>query len=161
MSEVVFIQGKYPHIGWLNYQDENKYEECAVVKKYPDGSWAIIPLKSLDDVDKQRIYKFVTSSQAPRYELWEIMKESRLGNGVNALTYFHQLVILVTPDRKVSVPNEHFRMVSNKSIFDAAAARQQHQAKEVVEAEQKAKAKTKAKKAADKKDSSSPDIEEL
>jgi hypothetical protein len=37
-------------------------------------------------------------------ELWDLMSNHTLGNGMNALTYFHQLVKVITPDGKITDP---------------------------------------------------------
>jgi hypothetical protein len=43
-------------------------------------------------IDKQRLRNIVMNRNAGLYELWDLMSQITLGNGVNALLYFNQLV---------------------------------------------------------------------
>ena len=78
-----------PHIYLCDVDDSGLLKEIALVKKFKDGSIYYIEVDSLHAIDKSRIKKIVTSQHADKYELWELMSQSRLSNGMNALDFFH------------------------------------------------------------------------
>jgi hypothetical protein len=54
-------------------------------------------------IDKQRMRNIVMNRNASMYELWDLMSQITLGNGINALLYFNQLVKVRTASG-VTVP---------------------------------------------------------
>lgn len=90
----------YPHIYWIELED-GYLHECAVLRRSPDGSLIFIKINHLDAVDKQRLVEFVVSRQARTVELWDLMAQRTLRNGMNALEYFHQLAKILTINGKV------------------------------------------------------------
>jgi hypothetical protein len=94
------MQGKYRNIEWLELEG-GILTECAIMKRSSDGHVWFFPIKPLDMVDKQRLLKILRNRNAELYELWDLMSQITLGNGVNALTYFNQLVKVRTPSGQV------------------------------------------------------------
>ena len=94
-------KSKYPHIEWIDLQNNNILVECAVMKRDQLGNTYFVRLDAMDNIDKKRLFKIVTNRNAELYELWDLMSNVTLGNGVNALTYFHQLTKVVTPNGQV------------------------------------------------------------
>ena len=80
------------HVFYLDANDDGQYREVAVVKKDYNGSVYYIDVQLLDQVDKGRLKKIVTDLHADKYELWDLMSQKKLSNGINALDYFHRLV---------------------------------------------------------------------
>lgn len=78
-----------PHIFLCDVDDSGLLKEIAVVKRFKDGSIYYIEIDALHAIDKSRIKKIVTSQHADKYELWELMSQSKLSNGMNALDFFH------------------------------------------------------------------------
>jgi hypothetical protein len=78
-----------PHIFLCDVDDSGLLKEIALVKRFSDGSIYYIEIDSLHAIDKSRIKKIVTSQHADKYELWELMSQSKLSNGMNALDFFH------------------------------------------------------------------------
>ena len=78
-----------PHIFLCDVDDSGLLKEIAVVKRFKDGSIYYLEIDALHAIDKSRIKKIVTSQHADKYELWELMSQSRLSNGMNALDFFH------------------------------------------------------------------------
>jgi hypothetical protein len=103
---VTMNQGSLPHIYWIDLEKNGVYTECAVMKRDPMGNVYFFPVKSLDDIDNRRLYRILTNRNAQAFELWDLMSQITLNNGVNALTYFHQLVKVITPGGKVMRPQE-------------------------------------------------------
>lgn len=84
------------HIYHFDILNDGRYREVAVVKldKLPDNSIRsifYIDVALLDLVDKGRLKAIVTNRHADKYELWDLMAQTQLSNGKNALDYFHQV----------------------------------------------------------------------
>lgn len=89
-KETIDLQAtSLPHIFLCDVEDSGLLKEIAVVKKFEDGSIYYIEIDALHQIDKSRIKKIVTSQHADKYELWELMSQSKLSNGMNALDFFH------------------------------------------------------------------------
>lgn len=86
------IPGKYPHIEWLDLNQNGVLVECAIMKREQNGDVYFFPLASLDAIDRNRLFKVVNNRNAHMYELWDLMGQITLNNGENALKYFQQLV---------------------------------------------------------------------
>lgn len=99
-------EGNMPHIYWIDLKSDGVFTECAVMKKDGFGNVYFFPLKSLDSIDKKRLARILTNRNANNFELWDLMGNITLNNGVNALEYFHQLVEMVTPGGRVMKPQE-------------------------------------------------------
>lgn len=84
------------HVYYYDQLGDGRLREIAVVKqeKNQDGtvrSLHYIDVALLDNIDKGRLKAIVTNRHADKYELWDLMSQSTLSNGKNALDYFHQL----------------------------------------------------------------------
>lgn len=117
--------GKYPHIFWVDLRGNNIFEECAIMKRHPNGDMTYIPLSGLDSIDQSRLLKVVRDRSAHIMELWELMKHHRLGNGVNALIYFDQLAKTITTDgRVIRGKGQQYGGGENRAIRSGAPAKQ-------------------------------------
>lgn len=94
----------YPHVEWLDLYGDGTLHECAVVKKDNIGNVYFIRIRELDIVDKRRIAKILTGRNATNFALWDLLFQSTLGNGMNALEYFHQYVKVKTPRGQIMQP---------------------------------------------------------
>lgn len=97
-------QSKYPHIEWVDLSNDGTLTEVAAMRRDELGNLYFVRLDMLDEIDKKRLFKIVTNRNAELYELWDLMSNVTLGNGINALTYFHQLVKVRTPNGKIMTP---------------------------------------------------------
>lgn len=95
---------KYPHVEWLDLKGDGTLIECAIMKRDDAGNVYFFEIGSLDEIDKQRLFRVIVSRNAAQYPLWDIMNQVTLGNGINALEYFHQLVRVLTPSGQVLTP---------------------------------------------------------
>lgn len=86
---------KLPHVFLCDIDDTGLLKEIAVVKKTADGSIFYIDIDPLHQIDKARLKKIVSSPHADKYELWDLMSQSRLSNGMNALDFFHSNCVKV------------------------------------------------------------------
>lgn len=132
---VRMYDGSLPHIAWIDLDGNGMFTECAVMKRDKLGNVYFFPLTSLDNVDKGRLARILKNRQAKTFELWELMEQITLNNGVNALEYFHQLVEMISANGKrvrpqegivgtgmVDTRSEAERQVSDKNIAVAAKA---------------------------------------
>ena len=88
------------HIVYFDILDDGRLREVALVKadKNPDNtirSVYYIDVSLLDSIDKGRLKGIVTNQHADKYELWDLLAQSQLSNGKNALDYFHQLTRVI------------------------------------------------------------------
>ncbi len=96
--------GKFPHTGWIDITGKGVWEEVAIMNVDVGGSVHFFPLNALDRIDRQRFFNIVTSRTAKSFPLHELCAQTTLGNGMNALAYFHQLVKVLTPTRQILAP---------------------------------------------------------
>ena len=103
---ITMRQGKLPHIFWIDLNNDGMFVECAVMKKDNFGNIYFFPLTAIDEIDKRRLAKIVSNRNAAHFELWDLMSNITLNNGVNALDYFHQLVRMKTPSGREITPQK-------------------------------------------------------
>jgi hypothetical protein len=86
---------KLNHVEYVDVDNDGVLEEIAVVKRAEDGTLHYIDIAPLDMIDKARLKRIVTSQHADKYPLWELLAQSKLENGMNALDFFHSSLIKV------------------------------------------------------------------
>ena len=102
---ILKMKGKFPHVHWLDLNGDNTLVECAVLREDSNENIMYIQIDKLDTVDKQRLMKILSSRNIESMELWDAMSTVTLGNGLNALAYFHQLVRVVTSNGSIMRPS--------------------------------------------------------
>lgn len=113
----------FPHVRWIELHGDNILHECAVMREDEQGNILFIEINNLDDVDKRRLVECLVTRNSDKMKLWEIMEQKTLGNGINALKYFHQLVKVITPGGKIIDPRQGVMGVQTGQVkTDAAAA---------------------------------------
>lgn len=117
-------EGNMPHIYWIDLKGDGVYTECAVMKRDGLGNVMFFPLKALDNIDKKRLARILTNRNAVHFELWDLMSNITLNNGVNALTYFHQLVEMITPSGRVMKPEAGVIGIETTGVIDTRNADQ-------------------------------------
>ena len=101
---VIVKKGNYPHTAWIDLKMNGVLVECIVMKTDAFGNISYIEINKLDKIDKNRLLKILSNRNAHSFELWDLMSQITLNNGVNALTYFHQLVQVITPQGVIMSP---------------------------------------------------------
>ena len=96
--------GKFPHVGWIDLTGHGVWEEVAIMTIDANGNIHFFPLNALDVIDRQRFFNIVTSRVASSFPLYDLCSQVTLGNGMNALTYFQQLVKILTVSRQILTP---------------------------------------------------------
>ena len=110
------MKTKYPHIERLALDETGALKECLIVKKMDDGNIFLIPLEKLDSIDKKRILRLINTPNASRMEMWEVMSQTKLQNGMNALTYFHQMVLQKVGDTGLVIKPSMNRYISPSTV---------------------------------------------
>ena len=118
---VQMYQGNMPHIFWIDLANDGMFTECAVMKRDGLGNVFFFPLTQLDRIDRGRLAKILTNRNAQAFELWDLMSQITLNNGINALEYFHQMVEMISPAGKRTKPREG---VVGTGIVDTRSAEQ-------------------------------------
>ncbi len=94
-----------PHIEWLDIERNGVLHEIAVMKRDDTGTVHFIRVEDLDQIDRKRLLQIVTDRNARNFPLWDLMAQRTLGNGMNALEYFHQLVKVQAPSGEIFAPS--------------------------------------------------------
>lgn len=96
--------GQFPHIEWIELNNDGIMHECAVMKRDAVGNVLFFKTNDLDEIDKKRLTGILMDRNARNFELWDLMANKTLGNGMNALVYFSQLVRQLTTNGKILDP---------------------------------------------------------
>ena len=97
MERLAARKGSFAHVEWVDLQENGTLVEVAVVKRDEQGNIYFFELNKLDEIDRQRLFNIITKRVSDKFELWDLLSQHTLGNGMNALTYYHQLVKILTP----------------------------------------------------------------
>lgn len=92
---------EHSHIEWLELHGDGVLHECAIMREDSTGSKLFLKVNDLDEIDRRRLAGILGDRNARRTELWDLMAQRTLGNGINSLVYFHQLVKMITPNGKI------------------------------------------------------------
>lgn len=98
--------GAKRHMEALPLDNDGTVTEVIVLKRYQNGDRIFIRVDDLDEEDRKRMRKFLSEQHAELFELWDLLCNRRIGNGMNALEYFHQLAKhFVAQTRTVRMPS--------------------------------------------------------
>jgi hypothetical protein len=111
--------GPLPHVKWIDLAQNGVLVECAIMNEDALGNLTYIQVNSLDAVDRRRLLKIITGRNATQFPLWDLLSNITLNNGVNALTYFHQLVRVISQNGVISTPRQG--EVGTGAVIDVAA----------------------------------------
>ena len=104
-NEAVAKHESLPHVEWVDINENGVAVECIVVKRDKrNGDLYFIKTESLDEIDRNRIVEILRRRDADKYELWDLLSNSTLANGENALEFFHQLVRVRTERGQILTP---------------------------------------------------------
>ena len=93
-----------PHVRWVDLTENGTLTEVAIVREDENGNIYFFELNKLDQIDRQRFFNIITKRHAPQFPLWDLLSQHTLGNGMNALDYFHQLVKIQTASGSIIDP---------------------------------------------------------
>ena len=104
MSRLQSQPGQFPHVSWLDLSNNGTLTEAAVVREDQNGNVYFFELNKLDGIDRQRFFNIITKRHAGQFPLWDLLSQHTLGNGMNALDYFHQMVKIQTSSGSIIDP---------------------------------------------------------
>lgn len=95
-------QKALPHVYRIDLKKDGILEEVIILKKDEyNGDIYYIASSDLDDLDKKRMIKILSRDNAKNLPLWDLLSREILGNGQNALEFFHQLAKIRTAQGKI------------------------------------------------------------
>lgn len=98
------------HLRAMDLHNNGLVTEVVVIKEDPNnGDIFLIEVSELGEVDRRRLLDIIQSRDAQGMELWEAMSYKTLGNGENALKFFHQLVKRKTRSGAILSASSAFR----------------------------------------------------
>lgn len=96
----------YKHVDMLDlYNNGIGYEVIVIKRNKANGDVFYIRTDQLDEIDYNRMAGILRRRDAQNYEMWDLLSQITLGNGMNALEYFHQLVMIRTRSGELMRPN--------------------------------------------------------
>lgn len=104
MARIDTRKGAFPHIEWVDLKDNGTLIEVAVIRRDENGNLYFFELNTLDAIDRQRLFNIISKRHATSFQLWDLLSQHTLGNGMNALDYFHQMVKILTPSGTIIDP---------------------------------------------------------
>lgn len=116
------VSPEYPHIEWLELNKDGMLHECAIMKRDNLDNVFFFQVNHLDEIDRRRLAQILADRNARNFPLWDLMAQKTLGNGLNALAYFHQLVRVLTPNGKVIDPRTGVMGAPLTGVVDTNAA---------------------------------------
>lgn len=87
---------EYTHVQYLDLFGNNILHEVVVIKEEVNGDKHFIQTSILDEVDHIRLRSILDRRDSQLYPMWDLMSQTTLRNGMNALEYFHQLTRVKT-----------------------------------------------------------------
>lgn len=127
--------GSIPHTYWIDINSNGVFVECCVVNIDQDGNYYYFPINALDNIDKKRLLRILTGRLAPTMKCWDLMSNTTLNNGVNALVYFHQLVKVLTQNGQILSPGAGVVGTGMTGVMDTRTQEQKvEDAKKIQEA---------------------------
>lgn len=106
------------------YNNGVEYEVIVVQYNKYNGDLYYIKVMDLDEIDSERMRRILRRRDADRLEVWDLLDTITLTNGVNALEYFNQLVLVRTQSGEIMKPDARRRGVRlvSKPVQKAAVA---------------------------------------
>ena len=95
-----------PHCKFVDLFNNGVMHECAIMKTDDVGNMYFFEVGALDRIDKSRLVRILSDRNVNNFELWDLMAQHTLNNGVNALEYFHQMVKVLTPNGQIISPRD-------------------------------------------------------
>jgi len=132
---------KYRHYVSMDlYGNGIGYNVVIVKEDENNGDVYFIKEEDLDSIDRKRMRQILSKRNADQYPLWDLMAQTILKNGVNALEYFHQLVQVRTASGQI-IPPSGSRQGMRQPIMRQPQQAPQQKVEESAEAESTPKKK--------------------
>lgn len=114
---------QFPHIAAADLYGRDVSTEIAVMAiDGRNGDLYFIRLDHLDPIDIKRLKQIILSRDSARYALWDLMDQKTLANGVNALEFFNQFVMVRTVGGEIMKPGSGSRGLPSDFSYKGPAA---------------------------------------
>lgn len=87
---------EFKHVQYLDLYGNGILKEVVVVKTEVNGDKHFIQTDQLDVIDLERLRHVLDKRDSNLYPMWDLLSQTMLRNGMNALEYFDQLVLIKT-----------------------------------------------------------------
>lgn len=114
---------EFQHVQYLDLYGNGIFTEVVVVKEEVNGDKYFLQTNLLDIIDLERLRNILDKRDSAAYPMWDLMANTMLRNGMNALEYFHQLVRVKTKAGPIVQPGKAGQRVVQISVPDADAKR--------------------------------------
>lgn len=81
------------HVALMDINGDGILKEIVVMGIGANGDVHFIPVDHLDTIDIDRLRAVLKKRNADDYPLWDLLSNTTLANGVNALEFFDQFVL--------------------------------------------------------------------
>ena len=96
---------QFAHIAAVDLYGKQYATEIAVMAiDARNGDLYFIRLDHLDQIDIKRLRQIILTRDSARYALWDLMSNKTLPNGMNALEFFQQFVMVRTAGGEILKP---------------------------------------------------------
>ena len=100
-------KAQYQHVRSVDLTGNGVAKEILVMNEdLSNGDIYFIPVEHLDEIDRARVLTMLRHRDAASCPLWEVMSNTTLKNGQNALIFFHQLVKVRTAAGQILAPGK-------------------------------------------------------
>ena len=104
-TRIIQKHPELPHVGYVDLDDNHVAVEVVVMKQdKSNGDLYYIKTEDMDAIDRRRLETILKKRDATKYPLWDLLDNTVLGNGENALEFFHQMVKVKTAGGQTLVP---------------------------------------------------------
>jgi hypothetical protein len=94
------------HLKYVDLYNNGVVYEVIVLQFNPEnGDLFYIRTMDLDSIDADRMGRILKRRDADRLAMWDLLDGITLNNGMNALKYFHQLVMVKTGSGEIMKPD--------------------------------------------------------
>ena len=96
----------FPHIKRIDLHNDGTVHEVLVMQELDNGDLYFIRIDYLDEIDRNRMRTILSKRDAAKYPLWDLLDQTTLPNGVNALVFFQQFVKVRSASGKIFNPGQ-------------------------------------------------------
>lgn len=114
---------EFQHVQYLDLYGNGIFTEVVVVKEEVNGDKYFLQTNLLDIIDLERLRNILDKRDSAAYPMWDLMANTMLRNGMNALEYFHQLVRVKTKAGPIVQPGKAGQRVVQISVPQEDAKR--------------------------------------
>lgn len=113
---------EFQHVQYLDLYGNGLFTEVVVIKEEINGDKYFLQTNLLDVIDLERLRNILDKRDSNLYAMWDLMSQTQLRNGMNALEYFHQLTRIKTKAGPIVQPSSSRSRMVQIQVPQAPAA---------------------------------------